>query len=121
MNAVHSARGRVGIKRLPMSLARRQVANSVNKVYSPGKGATDLGPPTSRKQTRETGGSAVGDTCSGGEGFDQHAIGIAGQVPHGKPEQVVLDDETSLFSERLWVVVGIHRLIGLVVKEGLRV
>jgi len=55
----------------------------------------------------------------GGEGIDEKVVVVTGGFPHGEPEQVVLNDEFSLGSERLWVVVGNHQLLGLVINEGL--
>jgi len=43
---------------------------------------------------------------------------VTGDIPHGEPEQIVLDDEFSLGGERFRIVVGNHQLLGLVVNEG---
>lgn len=59
----------------------------------------------------------ISNTRSGGEGINEEIIVITGEFPHGEPKQVVLDDEFPLGSERLRVIVGNHRLVGLVVKE----
>jgi len=67
---------------------------------------------------KEGGLAVAGNTSGGGESIDEKVIVITGDFPHGESEQVVLDDEFSLGSEGLWVVVGNHQLLGLVVKEG---
>ena len=43
---------------------------------------------------------------------------IAG-MPHGEPKQIVLDNEFSLCSERLRVVVRNHQLLCFVINKGL--
>jgi len=54
------------------------------------------------------------------DGIEEEAVGVTSGLPHGEPEQVVVDDESPLGSERLWVIVGNHQLLVLVVNEGLR-
>jgi len=64
--------------------------------------------------------AVISDTRGGGERIDEKVIVIASDFPHGESEQIVLDDEVSLGSEGLRVVVGNHQLFALVVNEGLR-
>ena len=54
------------------------------------------------------------------DGIEEKVVVITSGLPHGEPEQVVIDDEFSLSSKRLWVIVGNHQLLVLIVKEGLR-
>ena len=63
---------------------------------------------------------AFNDTRSGVDGIEEKVVVITAGLPHGEPEQVMVDDEFTLGSERLRVIVGNHQLLILVVKEGLR-
>ena len=56
----------------------------------------------------------------GGEGIDEKVVVVTSSFPHGEPKQVVLNDEFSLGSERLRVIIRNHQLLGLVIDEGLR-
>jgi len=53
------------------------------------------------------------------DGVEEKVVVVTSGLPYGEPEQVVVDDELSLGSERLRVVVGNHQLVVLVVNEGL--
>ena len=78
--------------------------------------------PNAKELAGMTRRSAVilSNTRSGGEGINEEVFVIAGGFPHGESEQIVLNDEFSLGSERLRVVEGNHQLLGLVINEGLR-
>ena len=54
------------------------------------------------------------------DGIEEKVVVVTSGLPYGEPEQVVVDDEFSLGSERLRVIVGNHQLLVLVVNEGLR-
>ena len=54
------------------------------------------------------------------DGVEEKAVVVTSGLPYGEPEQVVVEDEFSLGSERLRVVVRNHQLLVLVVNEGLR-
>jgi len=75
---------------------------------------------------REVGGVTHGsaiilvNTRGGGEGIDEKVVVVTSSFPHGEPKQVVLNDKLSLGSERLWVIIRNHQLLGLVINEGLR-
>ena len=56
----------------------------------------------------------------GGEGIDEKVVVVTSSFPHGESKQVVLNDEFSLGSERLRVIIRNHQLLGLVINEGLR-
>ena len=64
--------------------------------------------------------AVIGNTRSGSEGIDEEVIVVTGHVPHGEPDQIVLDNEFSLGGERLRVVVGNHQLLGLIINERLK-
>lgn len=85
------------------------------------EGSHGLEASRTSQSVRTTHRSAViGNTGSGGEGVDKKVVVVTSDIPHGEPEQVVLDDEISLGSERPRVVVGNHQLLGLVIKVRLR-
>lgn len=62
----------------------------------------------------------MASTQNAGDGIEENVVVVAGEVPHGEPEQSVFDDEIALGSERLRVVVGNKCFLAFVVKEGLR-